>query len=88
MKPHLFFVTCHRYNEEEFYIDFLYKPTLLELLDRVANCIRETARVESGKVLLPTHLYELTELESLTIGMEGLDGSTDEVVEYLEEANA
>ena len=35
-----------------------------------------------------TRLLELTELENLTIGMEGLDGSTDEVVEYLEEANA
>ena len=85
---HSFNVVCHRYNDEEFYIDLNYKPSLVEIQDIVADAIQETSVADTGKKLLPTHLYELTELESLTIGMEGLDGSTDEVVEYLEETNA
>ena len=85
---HSFNVVCHRYNDEEFYIDLNYKPSLDEIQDIVADAIQETSVADTGKKLLPTSLLELTELENLTIGMEGLDGSTDEVVEYLEETNA
>ena len=85
---HSFNVVCHRYNDEEFYIDLNYKPSLVEIQDIVADAIQETSVADTGKKLLPTSLPEFTELEHLTIGMEGLDGSTDEVVEYLEEANA
>ena len=87
MKTHTFFVTCHRYHDEEVYADFFYKPSVSELLNYVANAIQETSIVKSGKKLTPSRLYEVTEVENLTIGMEGLDGETDEVIDYLEGAN-
>lgn len=84
MKPHLFFVTCHLYNDEEIYVDFLHKPSVDQLQNFVADAIQQTSIVETGKKLTPSRLYELVEVENLTIGMEGLDGDTDEVIDYLE----
>ena len=87
MKFELFSVVCHKYSDKPFYF-VLQTPQFYELRREVAETLRKHSKQELGKPLTHAEVFDLTDPENITLEMEGFDGSTQDVINYLEEANA